>query len=154
MTTAGNTIRTRTLELVQAQLRQVGVEVVPSYASSITSLVQLMASGDFDVALFLWTNKLAPEEVNSPYRCGAESNYSGYCSRLYTSDLNQLDRIVDPVRRTAVANRADRRMARDVPVLPLYQRVFTFGVKKRIQGFVPHAFGLIFASAENWWLER
>ena len=39
-------------------------------------------------------------------------------------------------------------------LLPLYQRAFTFGVKKLIQGFVPNAFGLIFSSAENWWLER
>jgi peptide/nickel transport system substrate-binding protein len=154
VTTAGAPHRARTLELVQAQLRQVGVEVVPSYVLSDPLFEQLLPSGNFDVALFLWQNKSAPEEVNSLYRCGAESNFSGYCSRLYTSDINQLDRIVDPVRRAAVANRADRRMAGDVPILPLYQRPFTFGVRKPIQGFVPNGFGSILWNAENWWLER
>jgi peptide/nickel transport system substrate-binding protein len=153
VTTAGNSFRKRTLELVQAQLRQVGVEVVPSYVPSADILLQL-PSGTFDVALFLWLDKAAPEEVLSRYRCGGEQNYAGYCSRLYTSDINQLDRIVDPKRRAAVANRADRRMAGDVPVLPLYQRPFIFGVRKDIQGFVPNGFGSIVWSAENWWLAR
>jgi peptide/nickel transport system substrate-binding protein len=153
-TTAGAPLRARTLELVQAQLRQVGVEIVLSYVPSDPLFEQLLPSGDFDVALFLWQNKAAPEEVNGLYRCGAESNWSGYCSRLYTSDINQLDRIVDPKRRAAVANRADRRMAGDVPILPLYQRPFTFGVRKSIQGFVPNGFGGITWSAENWWLDR
>jgi peptide/nickel transport system substrate-binding protein len=151
VTTAGNPLRKRTLEIVQAQLKQVGVEVVPSYVPNADILVQL-PSGNFDVALFLWIDKAAPEEVQGRYRCGGEQNYAGYCSRLYTSDINQLERIIDPKRKAVVANRADLRMAGDVPVLPLYQRPFTFGLRKHIQGFVPNGFGSIVWSAENWWL--
>ena len=44
-----------------------------------------------------------------------------YCQRLVTADLNQADRILDEEQRARVLNRVDRRLAKDVPVIPLYQ---------------------------------
>ena len=51
----------------------------------------------------------------------ANNNVTGYCQRLVTADLNQADRILDEEQRARVLNRADRRLAKDVPVIPLYQ---------------------------------
>ena len=48
-------------------------------------------------------------------------NYTGYCQRLVTADLDQADRILDERRRARVLNRADRGLASDVPTIPLFQ---------------------------------
>ena len=82
----------RTLELVQAQLRQVGVEVVPSYAAP-SAHDQILESGDFDVTLFVW---IQGDETghHDLFGCGGQQNYTGYCQRLVTADLDQANRIL------------------------------------------------------------
>jgi ABC-type transport system substrate-binding protein len=158
VTQAGAPQRQHVLELVASQLRRVGVEVQPVYVPNVVLFDTLLPSGDFDVALFQY-QKPAPGDTFSPYRCGAGYNLSGYCSRLVTSDLDQLDRIVDPARRAAVANRVDRRLAAAVPALPLYQFPLTYVVRKGLNGVVPNGYSILTSgwsvwNAENWWLER
>ena len=152
VTTAGNPRREQTLQIVQAQLRRVGVEVQPLYAPPQTFFGQIFQQRDFDVALFSWHKELG--SVTAPYSCGDPDDWTGYCSRLATADLEQLERIIDPVRYAAVANRADRRLAQDVPVIPLFQPPLFVAFRNSIQGVVPNAFGDPTWNAENWWLER
>jgi ABC-type transport system substrate-binding protein len=153
VTTAGSPERARTLRIVQTQLRRIGVEVVPVYASGATLFGPILTSGAFDVALFSWL-KSAPGQVESGYRCGNDSNATGYCSRVVTSDLNQSDQIVDPERQAVVANRADRQLAQDVPVIPLFQSPSFVAFRDTIHGIVPDAFIDPTWNAGNWWVER
>ncbi len=55
------------------------------------------------------------------FGCGGDQNYTGYCQRLVTADLDQAERILDADQQARVLNRADAQLARDVPVIPLYQ---------------------------------
>lgn len=51
-------------------------------------------------------------------------------------------------------NRADAQMARDVPVIPLYQAPVWAVTRTELRGFVPSASPLsLFQKAENWWLD-
>jgi peptide/nickel transport system substrate-binding protein len=152
VTTAGNPRREQTLQIVQAQLRRIGVEVVPDYAPPATFFGPIFQQGDFDVALFSWHVELG--NGSFPYSCGDTSNWTGYCSRLVTADLEQLERIVDPVRYRAVANRVDRRLAQAVPVIPLFQPPLFTAFRDSIQGVAPNAFSHPTWNAENWWLAR
>ena len=82
---------------------------------------QIAPSGDFDVILFGWLGfggLVWPEGW-----CGHEQNWAGYCSRLTTRDIEQVNRIVDPVQRARVLNAADAKLARAVPALPVVQPV-------------------------------
>ena len=113
-TSGGQQLRALTLQLVQEQLRRVGVEVVPVFGqSALTSGV--------DVQLFSWFESPDPTGFKDIFGCGGSQNFTGYCQRLVTSDLDEADRILDADQRARVLNRADRRIARDVPVIPLYQ---------------------------------
>ena len=158
VTTAGaGGPRVRTLELVQRQLAHVGIEVAPTYAPSLVLFQQILPSGDFDVALYNWielTPDAALDSINS-YGCGGAKNYTGYCQRLVTRDLDQATRILDGARFAVVLNRADAQMANDVPVIPLVDRpilaVFhpaVEGVNLDTRAWNP------FQNAENWWLDR
>jgi peptide/nickel transport system substrate-binding protein len=156
ITTAGVDLRQRVLELVATQLRRAGVEVEPMYAPNEQLFDAILPAGDFDVALFA-SSKPEPEDADSPYRCGG--SYSGYCTRLVKADLDQLDRTLKPARRVVVANRIDRRLAADVPALPLFTAPLTYVLRKGLQGVVANGFGALTTggtlwNAENWWLER
>ena len=70
-------------------------------------------------------------------------------------DVQQVDRILDPAVRSRLLNAVDRKLVRDVPLLPLYQLVLQFALKKTIRGFVPGGSpSTIQEHNEDWWLER
>jgi ABC-type transport system substrate-binding protein len=111
----------------------------------------IVEPGTFDVALFTWF--FAPENVPSDiFACGRPQNYMGYCQRLVTRDLDRAERILDPARRARVLRRADRQMAKDVPVIPLWVEPVVATVDSAIRGFVP-TFPLLAWNVENWWLD-
>jgi peptide/nickel transport system substrate-binding protein len=155
ITTAGAPPRARILELVQTQLRRVGVEVEPGYAPNEQLFDTILPTGDFEVAL-VSQGKLAPEEVIYD---GCASDITGYCPRLLAADLEQLNRTLVPARRVVVANRIDLRLAAAVPILPLFQGTSTYVVQKGLEGVVPNGFGALTTggtlwNVENWWLAR
>jgi peptide/nickel transport system substrate-binding protein len=146
--------RVRTLQLVQAQLRQAGIAVVPEYASSPSGHDQVLASGDFDVTLFAWFGAGADGGgIKDLYGCGGQQNFTGYCQRLVTRDLDQSDRILDARQRARVLNRADAHLARDVPVIPLFEVPSVAAVRSTVRNFVPKL-GDPTWNAEDWWLAR
>ncbi len=143
--------RSRALELVQAQLRRVGVEVRPTYAPG-SLLNQIIPSGEWDVwmiAYFYFPG--AP--VDGAFRCQGPANATGYCQRLVTRELDQANRILDEDDYARSLNRADVQMARDVPVLPLWQEPSLAVFRSTIRGFAPSE-PLVAWNAENWWLDR
>jgi peptide/nickel transport system substrate-binding protein len=153
VTTAGGPTRRRALELAQPELRRAGIEIKPTYAPSAALFTQILGSGDFDVALFAYFTAPDPFGLAADFGCGGSQNDPGYCQRLVTSDLNQADRTFDGDRRARVLNRADARMARDVPVIPLWNQPTAATVKATIRGFEP-SFPSLTWNAEDWWLDR
>jgi len=146
--------RVQTLELVQAQLKQAGVEVVPLYVLG-PGHNQVLETGAFDVTLFGWFGPGAAEGGGSKdlYGCGGELNYMGYCQRLVTRDLDQSDRILDAGQRARVLNRADTQLARDVPTIPLFELPALAAVRSTVRNFVPNLVDTTW-KAEDWWLDR
>jgi peptide/nickel transport system substrate-binding protein len=150
LTRAGNPARARILGLVQRQLRESGVEVVPEFAGP-GAFETIVSSGDFDVALFGFFTSPNPTG-NSIFGCGGNSNHTGYCQRLVTRDLDQADRILDARQQARVMNRADAQMAKDMPVLPLFQIPLATAVRDNLRNFVQSLNPL--TTSENWWRER
>jgi len=148
-------IRPRVIEFARTQLRQVGVEVVPTFASREVFFGQILPSGDFDVALFGLVEGPDPG-AKANFGCGAPFNVTGYCQRLVTADLDQAERILDADQQARVLNRADSLMAKDVPVIPLYMGPQNAAVRSTVRNF-----GLSLNAstnglwnAEDWWLDR
>jgi peptide/nickel transport system substrate-binding protein len=145
LTTPGQAVRALTLQLVQAQLRRIGAEVVPVYGPG--------PQNDADVNLFTWFYAADLTGLKNIFGCGGSGNFTGYCQRLVTSDLDEADRILDADQRARVLSRADRRMAKDVPVIPLYQVPLVYAFRSSLRGIQPAPFDP-FWNAEDWWLER
>ena len=156
VTTSGNPLRARTIDLVQAQLRLAGVEVTPSFVSRGAFFGQVLPNGNFHLALFQITSAPDPSATAGIWRCYGESNFTGYCDRLVTQEFVQSQLIVDPEQRARALNRADRQMANHVWALPLFQVPSTTAFKGiQLRGLVPNAtFEGILWNAEDWWLAR
>jgi peptide/nickel transport system substrate-binding protein len=143
----------RVVALAQQQLREIGVELVLSFYPNAPLLDQVLPSGDWDLVQFAWA--LAGPDPSGwvvNYGCGGSANVGRYCQRLVTRDLDQADRILDASDQARVLNRADAQMARDVPVIPLYQLPFPAAVKAHVRNVSLSPFNPLW-SAENWWLD-
>jgi peptide/nickel transport system substrate-binding protein len=152
VTSAGLPQRQRAISVVQAQLRRVGIEVVPVFAPGDAFIGQILPTRAFQVALYTWA--FVPSgSWKHVYGCGGGSNFTGYCQRLVTADLDQADRILDYAQRSRVLNRVDRRIARDVPTIPLYQFVTTAAHRADVRGFALPPWNPLW-NAEDWWLAR
>lgn len=116
-------------------------------------MIPVFGGGDDDAHLFAWFHSPDPIGLEGVFGCGGSQNFTGYCQRLVTKDLDQADRILDDGQRARVLNRADRQMAKDVPVIPLFQLPILFAYKTTIRGIAPAPFDP-FWNAEDWWLAQ
>jgi peptide/nickel transport system substrate-binding protein len=96
VTSAGIPPREAMLTTVQAQLRRIGVEVVPTYLPPPAFLGTALPRGQFDVALFGWQFDPDPAAAGPVYSCRGVDNYTGYCSRPVSRLLAQASRTLDP----------------------------------------------------------
>ena len=151
VTIAGVPRRSRVLELVPSQLRAAGIEAVPSYIGGASFFDPFLPNGDWDVAVFLFFRDVEPLLLERVYGCGGQANFTGYCQRLVTADLDQADRILDAENQARVLNRVDAQLARDVPVIPLWQEPAVATIRSNIRGLRP-SFPYLAWNAENWWL--
>ena len=154
-TTAGVTRRELTVRLAQAQLREVGIEVVPVFGASsavLNSADSLLVRGDFDVLLFAWFQGALTQGPANIFGCQQPRNYTGYCDRLVTRDLVNATQTLDDARRAGLLNRVDVRLAKAVPAIPLFQTTFLDARKTSVRGVVQNGVGSWFWDSENWWL--
>ena len=138
---------------MRSQLHKAGIEAELSYAPFTVLFQTLLPSGGFDAASFAWVNVTESSGYGGVYGCGGDQNWSGYCQRIVTDDLAQADRILDSEQQARVLNRADRLLATDVPILPLYQIPWVLAYKSTLRNVVPSPTNL-FWNAEDWWLDR
>jgi ABC-type transport system substrate-binding protein len=132
-TSAGAPDRQRIVELAAAQLRRVGIEVVPVYAAPSVFLGQILPKGEFDLALFSWGGVFGGAFVWPEAICGHELNFGGYCSRLVTRDAQQ-NLIGTLAQRARVLHAVDAKLARAVPVLPVVQPVMRGFHRRSLRG--------------------
>jgi peptide/nickel transport system substrate-binding protein len=126
VTTAGNERRELTFEIVQSQLREIGIEVEADFGDAAEVFGTVLPSGQTDDpqwALFDFAWVAAPDPVggNPIWLCEGGLNYTGYCNEEVDQLIRQTDTILDPDERASVYNQANELMAQDAPVLPLYQ---------------------------------
>jgi peptide/nickel transport system substrate-binding protein len=120
-TTAGNKLRELSQEIMQAQAKNAGIELVPDNSPSRIFFPQV-SDLNYQLALFAWVATGDPAGQTDIYGCGGESNWKAYCSNKVTGLFKQSDAELDPTKRIAEVNKADAIMALNVPTLPLYQK--------------------------------
>lgn len=150
--------RERTARAIQAQLESIGVEVVLDLAATPVFFGTKLPAGDFDLALFGWggvgIGGPEPGWAVEVFRCGGRNNFAGYCNRQVTRKLLQSQVVVDQKTRMRLLNRVDALLARDVPMIPLFQRPWFLALNPKLRGVVSNPWEGFTWNAEDWWLAR
>jgi ABC-type transport system substrate-binding protein len=85
-TTAGNQLRETQEQLIQAQLKQIGVDIKIVNADSTKFFGEWLPQGNFDIANVGWVgNPFAISSSQDIYRTGGGGNYGAYESRKSTT---------------------------------------------------------------------
>jgi peptide/nickel transport system substrate-binding protein len=123
-TTTGNQLRTLTFEIIQRQLKSVGIQLLPRFQVAGTLFGSTVASGDWDLVMFTWIGSpSSPITINEIYGCGGDLNYGGYCNRKLTRILDRVAVTLNAKTRARLLNDAEKRyMVKDIPSIPMYAR--------------------------------
>lgn len=118
--TVGNAIRQTTAELIQAQVRPLGInlEIVPT-----DDLGGTTSTGDYDLIVFAWVQTPASfSNAQQTWLSTSDSNYGKYNNPEVDRMLNEAATSTDLAAARDVLNQAGRILAEDSYVLPLYQK--------------------------------
>jgi peptide/nickel transport system substrate-binding protein len=150
--TASNATRTTQEAIVKAQLKDIGIEIVDAaLPANVVFGPTGIPSGNYDLADFAWVTSPDPAGFVPTWGCGGESNYLNYCNRTATKALEASNSELDPKKRAALFQKADKLFANDVPSIPLYSRPNPLIWKSGITGMSNNPSLTGFAwNAEQW----
>jgi len=150
-TTPGNQARELSQQIIQEQMKKLGIEFTIKNSSDI--LWKKMTGFDYQTIIFAWVGSPDPYGNNSiwlstsiPEACPPKQAKEGSCDssgQNYTRTnvpavdqlLNEADREVDVATRTALLNEADRQLAVNaVTVIPLFQKPTQLGYRSTVTG--------------------
>jgi peptide/nickel transport system substrate-binding protein len=123
-TTTGNQLRALTFEIIQRQLKSVGIELVPRFQVAGTMFGTTLPSRDWDLMMFTWVGSPStPITIKDLYACGGDQNDMQYCNRPFSKILEKVSVTLDAKQRANLLNFAERKyMVKDVPSIPVYAR--------------------------------
>ena len=131
-TTAGNQLRETQEQLIQAQLKQIGVDIKIVNADSTKFFGEWLPQGNFDIANFGWVgNPFAISSSQDIYRTGGGGNYGAYESGKVDDLFAQAVREVDEARSAELGNQIDQQLTADMATIPLYAKPTYLAVRDR-----------------------
>jgi peptide/nickel transport system substrate-binding protein len=130
--TAGNQSREISFQVMQAQLRSVGIELKPRF--TLTALTVTLPTRNWDIMLYAWVGSPEPSGSVNIHRCGGTQNHQNYCSRPVSRLLLKSNETLNWQQRTKLLNEADRLMASHVVTLPLFARPGYLVFDKKLKG--------------------
>jgi peptide/nickel transport system substrate-binding protein len=136
--TEGNVNRAATAELVQASLKQLGINMT---IQTTNELGKTLDSGDFDLIVYAWVNGVFFfQGAQQLWGKGSDSNYGHWVNDAADALLNQgVQAGLDEAKGADLLNQADALMAKDYYVLPLFQRANFFVAKSDYVNIRPNS---------------
>src|ERR1044072_2966795 len=132
-TTTGNQLRALTFEIIQRQLKSVGIELVPRFQTAGVMFGTTLPSRDWDLMLFAWVGSPSSSiTVKDIYGCGGDQNDGAYCNRALTTILNKVSVTLDASKRAELLNAAGlKHVVKDIPSIPMFARpLYTINAAK------------------------
>jgi peptide/nickel transport system substrate-binding protein len=144
-TTAGNRTRELIEQVLQAQWRQLGLDIRIRNQPPRILFGQALTRRRFTMAMFAWIT--SPENVPRSTMHSSEipaaengyrgQNFPGFRDRETDALIDAVELELDAGRRTAMWQRLQEIYAENLPELPLYYRADSFILPKWLTGIVP-----------------
>ena len=144
-TTAGNRVREQVAQVIQSQLRQVGIEVRLK-AEPPRIFFESMSRRSFTgLGMYAWSQSpggvprstLHSDEIPTAKNGYSGQNYPGYANPAMDKALDAAERELDESKRRGFFGEIQSLYAEDLPALPLFFRVDPCVLPKPLKGVVP-----------------
>src|SRR5690606_36495319 len=138
-----NTIMQQVFELIQAMGSEAGFDITLR-PMEFAALQSTMARGDFELAQAGWSGRVDPSgNVFQYVSCKGSLNDGKFCDETMDKLLNEAREELDVEKRKVLYREFLKQMRAKHPIFYTYYLPWTFGVQKRVQGFVPYPDGLV-----------
>jgi peptide/nickel transport system substrate-binding protein len=138
-----DTERVQVAQILQAMLREAGIDMRIQMAEFATSLVQARR-GDFDAYIIGWSGRPDPDgNIHSFFHCQGPQNDPQLCDPEIDAALQRARETTDVPERQRLYTAIQRRMAESRARLVLYNRKWFFAHTTRLTGFRVNPDGLI-----------
>jgi len=123
-TTSGNPLRALTYEIMQRQLKSIGIELKPRFISpAVLFGGGTLTNGDWQIVMFTFlSSPTGSATFFGTAGCGGDQNYMNSCNRAASNLLRRAQFTAQPRARAALLNRAEQMLAEDVFSIPLFSR--------------------------------
>jgi peptide/nickel transport system substrate-binding protein len=120
-TTSGNQLRALAFEIMQKQLKSVGIELVPNFGPNTLVFGQILPSGDWDLFMFTFSSSPA-SQTNSfgIYGCGGGQNYMNWCNSKASALFRKAGLTPDPAKRNPMMDQGAKIAADDINSIPMW----------------------------------
>lgn len=121
-TTGGNALREQTEQLIQAQLKEVGIDITIANVPG-SAVFDEISAGNFDIALFAWVG--TPFTVSSNkaiFSPGGDSNYGKYENASVGEMFNKAISTPDTRESIRLSQEIDKQVWADMATIPLYAK--------------------------------
>jgi peptide/nickel transport system substrate-binding protein len=136
-TSAGAKINETVQQIVQQQLKKVGINITIDNANPTTLLGDRLTQGDFEIITFTWLTTGDPQ-ITTLFSANQlppkGQNVIRYRNETVTKDLEESDTTLDVTKRAQLLKSAQEQMAEDCPILPLYQRPDIYAFSDNLRG--------------------
>ncbi|SME88551.1 peptide/nickel transport system substrate-binding protein [Tistlia consotensis] len=146
MTTAGNRSRELVEQVLQAQWKQLGIEVTIKNEPARVFFGQTVTQRAFPgLAMFAWLSSpenvprttLYCDQIPTAENHWAGQNVQGYCNKDMDRLIDAIETELDRDKRKALWARLQARYAETLPALPLYWRADPYVLPKWLEGVRP-----------------
>ncbi len=144
---AGTTDRILLAQVIQAGLKEVGVEVGFETLES-AAWTQRWRSGQWEAMVSAWFLPADPG-ITGLYACRGANNMAGFCDPALDEILERSDKALSFEARKPLLDQAQAKLAEQARMLPLYQNVTPEVVSRRVVGY--RGSGTNFGSFWNLW---
>ena len=138
-TTTGNQLRALAFEIMQRQLKSVGIELVPRFQAAGVLFGTTLPSSDWDLLMFTYGQVPSSKiTANGLYSCPnnrGDQNYGQWCNAKATALLNKVTQTLDEAKRIQMLNQVEAKyISTQLPSIPLAARpAFTIS-STRVKG--------------------
>lgn len=118
-----NPLREQMEQLIQDDLKGVGIDVKIVNFSEPDSIGGIGAKGDFDLFIFAWVKTPFPiSGAEQVFSSESNSNFAKYVNKEVDAGLKKAGTILDANERAAALNKIDEMLWEDLPQIPLFQK--------------------------------
>jgi ABC-type transport system substrate-binding protein len=144
----------RALARIASDLERVGIRL-DVVDVSWPELGERMSSGRAPLFLLGWIADLSdPQDfLRGSFETGAAGNCFGFSDPEVDRMMDRARVEMDPVRRSSMCQRLERRILERAPLVPLYHSLGVVATRANVRGLDPGPFGLASVALERVWID-